>query len=347
MLHDSQSRSWMITINNPNDLSYQLLEIVENKQIKFMAYQLEVGSEGTEHIQATVEFKSPIRFSTLKKIFGKSAHLEKRRGSARQAWDYCTKKETRKIGSLPYMSGKEPSKTREVQGKLVIDMIKSDMTNVEIINEDSSLWKDVQKINELRQEIKLSPYKTNLRDLRVYYLWGATGVGKSHSVFDFDNRAYRITDPKHPFDGYIDHSVIVFEDWSPHDYKLTTMLRWMDVYPLTLPARYYSRIAAFDTIFFTTNFDPKYLYRDTSDSANRASFHRRIKSIQVLGRDQFLYNNNHYSSLANIIHDNPNKYDQTSLYDHFQDLAESYSDHKCKSWIFEVIDGVRTHVCKA
>lgn len=341
---DSQGRSWMITINNPTKLSYEHLEFIENKKVKFLVYQLEVGSEGTEHIQATVEFKSPIRFSTLKKVFGKSAHLEKRRGSARQAWDYCTKKETRKVGSLPYMVGKEPSKTKEVQGKLVIDMIKSNMTNVEIVNEDPALWKDVQKINELRQEINLAPYKTTLRDIRVFYLHGLTDVGKSYSVFNFDHTAYRVTDPKHPFDGYIDQKVIVFEDWSPNDYKITTMLKWLDKYPLTLPARYYSRIAAYETVFFTTNFDPKDIYRDLIISPkNRKSFFRRVQFIKVLGYNKFIYNDKVYISLENIINNKNEIFvEETSLYDHFEEPV-----HSCKSWVFEFVNGIRTHVCKS
>lgn len=54
-------------------------------------FGFEIGESGTPHLQGYVEFENARALGGVKKIIGSRAHLESRKGSARQAVDYCKK----------------------------------------------------------------------------------------------------------------------------------------------------------------------------------------------------------------------------------------------------------------
>jgi len=91
----SPAHDWCFTINNPRadrpgregDLTR-----VKTWQFKYLVVQLEVGAEGTPHLQGFVQFETKQRLKALKKLH-KRAHWEPRRGSAYQAAHYCKKPE--------------------------------------------------------------------------------------------------------------------------------------------------------------------------------------------------------------------------------------------------------------
>lgn len=62
---------------------------------------------GRLHYQGFLELVSPMRFNAIKGILRcDSAHLEKRKGTPQQAWDYCTKEDTREDGPWEYGEGR-------------------------------------------------------------------------------------------------------------------------------------------------------------------------------------------------------------------------------------------------
>lgn len=75
----------------------------------YMVYQLEIApSTLREHYQGYVIFKFGKTLSSVKKEFkDKSIHLETRKGSQKQAIDYCTKEDTRKPGTKPVEFGEK------------------------------------------------------------------------------------------------------------------------------------------------------------------------------------------------------------------------------------------------
>ena len=94
------SRSYVLTI--PADVEndgYSQEEVQERLKNYTYIGQLEEGEEVNEtsgkhylHWQVYVENPTPIRFDTLRGIFDKkAAHIEKRQGTKKQAYEYCTK----------------------------------------------------------------------------------------------------------------------------------------------------------------------------------------------------------------------------------------------------------------
>jgi len=59
---------------------------------KYIVYGFEFGKkEKTPHIQGYMEFDKAKTFLTVKKMLGDKAHIEARKGTAKQASEYCQK----------------------------------------------------------------------------------------------------------------------------------------------------------------------------------------------------------------------------------------------------------------
>jgi len=89
-------KDWCFTINNPRSKHGNVpsdWEQCKSWIFNYLVMQLEVGAEGTPHIQGFVQFPKEQRLKQLKKDLHKKAHWEPRRGSAYQAAHYCKKPE--------------------------------------------------------------------------------------------------------------------------------------------------------------------------------------------------------------------------------------------------------------
>ena len=75
-------------MNNYSEVEFELLLKVQSK---YLVVGKEVGESGTPHLQGYVEFENARTLGGVKKLIGDRAHLEIRRGSAKQASEYCKK----------------------------------------------------------------------------------------------------------------------------------------------------------------------------------------------------------------------------------------------------------------
>ena len=66
-----------------------------------MIFQEETGTQlGTSHFQGYTEFKKQSRIGKNKRILSERCHIERRKGTQKQAIDYCRKTDTRLQGGL-------------------------------------------------------------------------------------------------------------------------------------------------------------------------------------------------------------------------------------------------------
>lgn len=59
------SRNWCFTVNNPADTDYP--ESWQLDYVKNMIYQVEIGENGTLHLQGYLELKNPRNLTWLKR----------------------------------------------------------------------------------------------------------------------------------------------------------------------------------------------------------------------------------------------------------------------------------------
>ena len=91
-------RNCCFTINNPRKLAdgtFEPLCTSLPERCSYIVWSLEKGENGTFHYQGYLELKKQVESKDagpIKKFLGyPGAHIERRRGSARQAADYCKK----------------------------------------------------------------------------------------------------------------------------------------------------------------------------------------------------------------------------------------------------------------
>lgn len=222
-----KSRNWLGTLNNPEGIDPETFLsdwYVKHKAV-YVNGQVEVGEEGTRHIQYYLNFKEPCRLSALKKVCGRSHFRLVSRDNG--ASDYCLKEETRVDG--PWEFGVKPvrrnNKTDWEEVKQLA--IRGDLTKIPadiFVKHYSGLTK-IAKDYQVRGE--------DCSSTRGVWIWGNTGLGKSRMARDKfapDGIFYRKLRNKW-FDGYQGEPVIIMDDMSPKYEMLGDFLKdWTDHY---------------------------------------------------------------------------------------------------------------------
>lgn len=162
------------------------------------------------------------------------------------------------------------------------DMIKSGMSNYEILEQNPEVMLHIDKVERVRYAVMQEQFKNTFRQLEVYYCYGKAGCGKTRSIMEkygYENVS-RITDYKHPFDNYKGQDVIIFEEFRS-SLKIQDMLNYLDGYPLDLPCRYNNKIACFTKVYIISNIPLNEQYTDIQRNYEETwkAFLRRIKQV--------------------------------------------------------------------
>lgn len=300
MAANPQSRKWMLTINNPKDCGLDHSSMQTLLSLFCPDYYCladEIATTGTFHTHIFIYSKSPIRFSTLKNRFP-TAHIEKAFGSAKDNRDYIRKEgkwledkkaETSVMGSF-YEFGCVPSECEERDPKMykLLQNVKDGLSTTEIIDEAPSFAFKSKDIDTLREAYLAERYRSENRDITVTYLFGATGTGKTSGIYKKHpaTEICRITDYNGKngvrFDAYHGQDVLVFEEFNSQ-IPIEAMLNYLDIYPLTLPARYTDRTACYTKVYITSNIPPNEQYIDVRHNRLETwkAFIRRIHHVYV------------------------------------------------------------------
>ena len=304
-----QSRKWMITINNPLEHGFDhstiidRLRTIRGKSLYWCLCDEEGDECETLHTHIFLYRSSAFTASQIDNLFPKF-HRDKAYGTPQEirayvrkegdkfqkdetgAYDY-TDENGRRHHGINFINtfeefGEFP---QEHQGKssaseLIVALVREGASNREIIDTVNSAYKDIEKIERVRSMYRDHEFKCKWRDLKVTYIFGKTGSGKTRSVMEtygYEN-VYRVTDYKHPFDSYDGQDVVIFEEFRG-GLKHGDMLNYLDGYPLLLPCRYFNRQACFTKVFIITNIPPDEQYSNV-DRESRDAFFRRIHRVE-------------------------------------------------------------------
>jgi hypothetical protein len=298
IIKDTQSRKWLITINNPLEKGVNQEQIIETmKNFKSCVYYCmgdEKGNEEqTHHTHLFMVASSPVRFSTVKNNFP-TAHIDMSRGTSQENRDYVFKEgkwssdekaDTRIINSQ-YEWGEMPIERQGARNDLadLYEMIKDGKTNYEIMEENPDYLLRLVDIERARTAIKTEEYRNIWRDIEVTYIHGKTALGKTRSIMEqygYQN-VYRVTDYLHPFDGYNSQDIILFDEYDGQ-FKIQEMLNYLDGYPLELRCRYSNKVACFTKVYIVSNTGLLEQYKSAKEKANNTwhAWLRRIGKVIV------------------------------------------------------------------
>ena len=280
---NSQSRRYMVTINNEPRSDKELYEYISSlEHIKYFIFQREKGSQtGTEHIQAFVVFSVGKRFNTVKNYFP-TAHLDACRGSNTQCRDYCSKSETRIGEVMEY--GQFAEERARTDYRDFIELVQSGMSEIELAKLFPTLFlKHIGQIEKIRESYRHELHCDSFRKLDVTYIYGPPRTGKTYSVinkYGMRNvhllRIYR----NGMFDTYTGQDVLCFDEFDSQ-IKITEMNAYLDTYAMTLPARFYDRQASFTKVYIIANIPLSEQYKEVQETRPEIykAFVKRINTI--------------------------------------------------------------------
>ena len=247
------SRDWMATLKY-EDYSREYVE--EALSPYDYIGQLESGEKtGYLHWQVYIQNATPIRFETLKSKFP-TGNFMKRLGTKWEAHSYVTKDETAmgvsiqsegyEVPPMEFTSGSEVERLR--------DALLGGATAGELILNDVGAARHLRYIREFEAELGAATHGKTMREVEVRYVFGPAGCGKTRGFYDehgFDD-VYSVSTYAHPWDRYAGEATILLDEFVGQ-LDLEFLLKFLDRYPLQLPARYADRWAAFSRVVMLSN----------------------------------------------------------------------------------------------
>lgn len=276
------------------DLVMKLLQGIANRS-KYHAYtvcQLEIGAQGTPHLQGFSLFSSQIllgEITTLEKngtgflgAFSENTNhpfVDRARGSNEQCIAYCTKEETRKWG--PWSIGdieKTKNKKRDRGGSIYDDI---EWCADKIDSGEWTTWDEVPtatKISRIGPNIKTLMAEVERRgkvmlqrNVKVFVIVGEAGWGKSTMVWQMAREQGWTIMTKQVGSGnsqwYSDvegtYDLLFLDEFDAGQMKMTEFNQILDGFPLLLPSKGKQGYATFTKVVIASNYDPKSWFQKT------------------------------------------------------------------------------------
>lgn len=284
MSENKQTMRWCFTMNNPGVWRPP----AKDEQVEYIVWQRERGAEGTEHIQGYIRFKGYKRMTTAKKwLNNNGVHLEKAKGTEEQNRTYCTKEDTRmegpfEEGTFKAEAGKQGARTDLTE---VVEKVKTGATRTEIAREHGEVFiKYHQGITQLIQAVKPPPPKE--REVRVLWLWGPTGTGKTHRVRHMSEDVYVVLPGRDPWGNYAGQKTIFFDEFDDKQWTIQDMNRYLDKWSCELNCRYYNKHAEWTQVAVASNQPPDSFYENETALLRQALLRRITRVVHVTSREQ-------------------------------------------------------------
>jgi hypothetical protein len=290
------------------------LERVQNyyentEACNYLVYGEEVGEKGTPHIQGYVEFKTQKSASAFNKNLnlkkgGNYAHCKIRLGIPLDASGYCCKGEIEakpdegyrywhksphdtwkghKYGSISKQG--ERTDLKEITDKIMAGSLKVS----EIKVRDPILYhKYGRTLNDIEDLYLRKQYRTEMT--QGIWLYGPTGVGKSHLAFmDFDpENCYEWKkDDKGWQDGYCGQEIVIINEFRGDTMKYDLLLELVDKWPKTISRRGREPVPFLaKTLIITSSLSPEEVFCNRSKKDKIAQLHDRFIVKELKGESR-------------------------------------------------------------
>lgn len=272
----SRNRNFCFTFNNYPDTS-----LVDNLVCKFIAYSKEVApSTGTPHLQGYVSFANPKTLDQVRKLLPR-CHISVMNGSIAQNEEYCSKSATLvKRGVEPISNDNKgvAEKLRWINARKLAKENKLDEIDADIY---------VRYYNTLKSISKDHQVKPPPKDVKCFWIYGETGVGKSHCVENtFPDCYKKCMDDLKWFDSYQEEEVIYLEDIDVFQIRWGGLLkRLADKWPMQASIKGSMRYIRPGIVIVTSNYRIEDIW---SDPRTVDPLLRRFVQIEKLTKEQVI-----------------------------------------------------------
>lgn len=232
-------RNVCFTINNYTEEEYAHVTNWLKANSKYAIVAKETGeNKATPHLQGYAEFTNPRRFSALRSALPR-AHLEPRRGTSKQAADYC-----RKEDANPFEHGQAPKGPgfRSDLAQLAANARDLSKTTYEVMDAQPATYMRYHKhVAHLRSLQKQQDRKFTPMTVEVY--WGAPGTGKTRKAHEDDPNLFILpvggSGNTVWWDGYdpVEHNTVLIDDFYGGCIKYPYLLKILDGYRFNLSVK--------------------------------------------------------------------------------------------------------------
>lgn len=263
------------TCNNYSDFDViHLRSLVGRGIASYVIFGRETGDNGTRHLQIYVEFPKRLRFNQLREVLP-GYHIESRRGTPKEASDYC-----------------EKDQDFEIFGEISVGGpgFRSDLAQLHESLQSGKRLRDIADDHFgcfVKYQRGISAYRLVKATSRnwlcsVVIYWGRTGAGKTRAVID--NSADIDDIYIHPggpwFDGYDGQDIVLFDDFSGSEFKISYLLKLLDRYPMRVPVKGGFVQWTPREIYITSNKDPLLWYSGALNEHQNALIRRVTNCVE-------------------------------------------------------------------
>lgn len=271
-------RAVCFTINNYDEEEYSSVRQFLEAESKYWIVGREIGDSGTPHLQGYATFKRQITFDVVRNKLGNRAHLESSRGSPGQNREYCSKGGSfEEGGELPSQGGRPP--TRDELATSFMAAVQHGASGVaEYANTFPGTY-IFSGHNMLRNALSIQP-PVERPAIRVLWLWGLPGTGKSRRAHEEMKLAY-IKDPRTKWwNGYMCETDVIIDDFGPNGIDINHLLRWFDRYKCNVETKGGMSPLYASNFIVTSNFEPSECFKDR-DGVNHPQMDALYRRITV------------------------------------------------------------------
>lgn len=264
-------RRWMLVINNPTfKESETIWDLAKSNDIKGLIWSAEhahgeqtsEAENKTEHYHIYINFKIPWRFKRIQTLFPR-AHIEPARKETLACARYVAKEGFYMIfGNIPdpktdKNSRTQTQKAKDLERTQIVENIRKGKLRFQDLTSEQLL--DTKLVKAVKEAIAIAPGPKRPEIYTCVFV-SPTGWGKSYSVWDTFKNVAQVE-----FGGtqewFIDaeQEIMLFDEFCGQ-VRVQKMLRYLDMYPISLPIKGGHRPCYWKLIFICSNTPPQEWY---------------------------------------------------------------------------------------
>lgn len=271
------------TVNNYDDImESNCSQLYDN--VGYTIFAREVGSNGTPHLQGYTELKKPMRLNAIKNMFRvPTMHIENRKGTQTQARDYCIKDQLNRDTWDVVQIGQLKGQGKRTDLELMKERIEEGETVDNLTIENPMLFhkygRTLTKVEDIYMRKKFRTWMTTCE-----WLWGKTGVGKSHRAFEnYDPEKCYLWNPDNGWwDGYCGQETVIINEFRGQ-IQFSELLTLIDKWPHSVRRRGREPMPFLARhVIITSCGKPEEIYSGISESDRIDQLLRRVSVTEVV-----------------------------------------------------------------
>jgi hypothetical protein len=304
-----QSRMWCATVYDRPDDGFAIASYLEGfvlpEGVDYACFGRETCPDtGRKHLQLFVYFTTKKRRVQMCRLLGiPHCHAEPCKGSATENQTYCKKEgdsaEFGDFSKCPAGRGQGGGANGAARALAVFRKTGKlrDVIRMGIDGEKDVSYQTIKLIQEHAKFACPRPVGTDA--VRVYWMYGPTGTGKSRAASVLTGEAAVRPVSFKWWEGYDEDRACIIDDYRADWCKFHELLKFTDIYPFRVETKGGSRQFMCNTIIFTAPGSPTGVWRNRSDE-DLEQLQRRIHGIYEFVPPEYV------AQLGELLHSVPN-----------------------------------------